>query len=184
MRTPTLELTHPDATRARLIALAKDIPGARSGMKIAALLLILEGQRPGWVTEVLGVTRMSLSRWIHGVNATGVEALRPTRRPGRPARLTPQVQQALVAHLDQSPQAFGLPRVQWDGPTVVTHLKRQFGIALKVRQAQMWLHQLGYRLKRASHTYLQARASEARRFQRALKKTPGTRPRGDRRLPG
>ena len=60
--------------------------------------------------------------------------------------------------------------MQWDGPTLVVHLKRQFGIALKVRQAQNWMHQLGYRLKGASHSYLQAKAAEARRFQRALRK--------------
>lgn len=183
MRTPTLQLAHPEATRAGLIALAKDLPGAWLGIKIAALLLILEGQRPGWITEVLGLTRMSLSRWIHGVNAGGVHALQPKRRPGRPARLTPKVRHALAAHLEQPPQALGLPRVQWDGPTLVRHLKREFGIVLKVRQAQMWMHQLGYRLKRASHAYLQARSAEARRFQRALKKTRGAGPAGDRRLP-
>ncbi len=32
-------------------------------------------------------------------------------------------------------------------------------------------HQLGYRLKRAGYSYLQARSEEARRFCRALKKT-------------
>ncbi|MBI4495357.1 MAG: helix-turn-helix domain-containing protein [Deltaproteobacteria bacterium] len=183
MRAPTLELTHPEATRARLMALAKDIPGAWIGIKIAALLLTLEGQRPGWIAEVLGLTRMSLTRWIHGVNATGLEALRPKPRPGRPPRLTPQVRQALATQLEQSPQAFGLPRVQWDGPTLVVHLKRQFGIALKVRQAQLWMHQLGYRLKRASHAYLQARTVEARRFRQKVKKTYRAGPARDPRLP-
>jgi len=182
MRTPTLELTHRHATRPRLIALAKAIPGAWIGIKIAALLLLVEGQRPGWIAEVLGLTRMSLTRWIHGVNAAGLEALRPKPRPGRPTRLTPQLQQALAAHLEQSPQAFGLPRVQWDGPTLAVHLKRQFGIPLKVRQAQMWMHQLGYRLKRASHAYLQARAAEARRFRQKVKKTRGAGPARDPRL--
>jgi len=184
MRPPTLHLTHPDATRTRLLALAKDIPGAWVGIKIAALLLLLEGQRPGWISEVLGLTRMSLTRWIHGVNACGLQALLPKPRPGRPARLTPQVRAALTVHLEQSPQAFGLPRVQWDGPTLAVHLKRQFGISLKVRQAQKWLHQLGYRLKRGSHAYLQAQASEARRFRRALKKTRKPGASGDRGLPG
>lgn len=182
MRPPSLQLTHREATRSRLVALAKDVPGAWVGIKIAALLVLLEGQRPGWIVEVLGLTRMSLTRWIHGVNATGLQALQPKPRPGRPARLTPEVRHALAAHLEQSPQAFGLPRVHWDGPTLVVHLKRQFGIVLKVRQAQMWMHQLGYRLKRASHTYLQARTTEARHFQRALKKTRGAGPPGDRRL--
>jgi len=53
-------------------------------------------------------------------------------------------------------------------------LKRRWGISLKVRQAQYWMHQLGYRLKRASYSYLQARAAEARQFQRNLKKTSET----------
>jgi transposase len=172
MRLPSLELSHPDVTRAKLFALARETPGARLGLKVAALLLLLEGQRPGWIVEVLGLTRMTLTRWIHGVNAEGLGALTPKPRSGRPARLTAAVRQAVAEHLDQSPQAFGLSRVQWDGPTLVVHLQRHFGIHLKVRQAQLWLHQLGYRLKRASYSYLQARASEARAFQRRLKKTP------------
>jgi transposase len=184
MRPPSLELTHPDATRAKLFALARATPGARVGLKIAALLLLLEGQRPGWIVEVLGLTRMTLTRWIHGANTDGLAALTPKPRPGRPPRVTATVRRALVEHLDQSPQAFGLPRVQWDGPTLVVHLQRHFGIRLKVRQAQLWLHQLGFRLKRASYSYLQARASEARAFQRRLKKTPDARPRGDRRVRG
>jgi transposase len=135
----------------------------------------LEGQRPSWIVEVLGLTRMSLNRWMHGVNAEGARGLIPKPRPGRPPRLTPEVRKDLARHLEQSPRDFGLPRVQWDGPTLVVHLKRHFGMGLKVRQAQMWMHQLGYRMKRASHTYLQARSEDARRFQRKLKKTPRTR---------
>ena len=184
MRPPSLELRHPEVTRAQLFALARATPGARLGLKIAALLLLLEGQRPGWNVEVLGLTRMTLTRWIHGANTEGLAALTPKARPGRPARVTTTVQQALAAHLEQSPQAFGLPRAQWDGPTLAVHLARHFGIRLKVRQAQLWLHQLGYRLKRASYSYLQARSSEARAFQRRLKKTPQPGADRDRRLRG
>ena len=171
-------------TRAQLFALARATPGARVGLKIAALLLLLEGQRPGWIVEVLGLTRMTLTRWIHGANTEGLAALTPKPRPGRPPRVTAAVRRALAAHLDQSPQVFGLPRVQWDGPTLVVHLERHFGIRLKVRQAQLWLHQLGYRLKRASYSYLQARTAEARAFQRRLKKTPQSGTDRDRRLRG
>ena len=138
MRYPRLALTHSSASREQLFALAESVPGAWIGIKIAALLLVLEGQRPGWICDVLGLTRMSLSRWIHGVNAGGVEALRP--KPGRPSRLDAKLQKALQADLEKSPQDFGLNRVQWDGPTLVTHLKRHFGIPLKVRQAQKWMH--------------------------------------------
>ena len=169
MRNPTLTVTHAEATKERLVAFAKSIPGAWVGLKVAALLLLLEGQRPGWISDVLGLTRMSLTRWIHAVNQGGVAALNPQPRPGRPTRLTRRVRRALAAHLEKPPGTWGLPRAQWDGPTVVAHLKRQFGVTLTVRQAQRWMHQLGYRLKRASYTYLQARGDQAKRFQRALK---------------
>ena len=171
MKNPTLSLTHKEAKKEQLLALAEKIPGAWAGIKIAALLLMLEGQRPGWITEVLGLTRMSLSRWIHGVNKDGLEFLKPKPRPGRPARVEKEIQKALEVHLEKSPREFGLNRTQWDGPTVAVHLKRHFGVNLKVRQAQRWMHHVGYRLKRASYSYLQAQSKEAKKFQKALKKT-------------
>src|SRR3989338_6599461 len=111
MNTP-LQLSHSEATRKHLVALAERIPGAWIGIKIAALMLVLEGQRPVWITEVLGLPSISLSRWIHGVNETGLKALEPKPRPGRPARLTAQVRRKLTEHLEQSPDQFGLPRIQ------------------------------------------------------------------------
>lgn len=172
MRNAELSLTHPSATKGRLLGLASQVPGAWDGLKIAALLLALEGQRPGWIAEVLGLTRMSLNRWIHRVNAHGVEALKPSPRVGRPSRLTPAVCRVLQRELEKSPRELGLNRAQWDGPTLVTYLKRRFGINLKVRQAQYWMHQLGYRLKRSGYSYLQGRVEGARQFRRTLKKTP------------
>lgn len=182
MRNSSLALKHPGATRAQLVAFAKEVPGAWVGLKIAALLLVVEGQRPGWIAEVLGLNRGNLARWVEAINARGLRSLVSKPRPGRPSRLTPKIQRTLATHLERSPQAFGLPRAQWDGPTLVEHLRRQFGIHLKVRQAQGWLHQLGYRLKRAGYSYLQARTGDAQRFQRALKKTARLGPARDRRV--
>lgn len=171
MRNPSLTVVHPEASRGGLLRAAREIPGAMVGIKIAALLLTLEGQRPGWVAEVLGITRQSLNLWLHKVNGQGLCSLKPVKRPGRPARLTSQICQELEEHLEMSPEQFGLNRVRWDGPTLVAHLKCRFGIHLKVRQAQSWMHQLGYRMKRAGYTYLQGRNEDARKFRRALKKT-------------
>ena len=172
MRNPSLTLVHPEASRDGLLKAAREIPGALVGIKIAALLLTLEGQRPGWIAEVLGMTRQSLNLWMHKVNEQGLASLKPVRRPGRPARMTTKVRRELEAHLERSPVEFGINRARWDGPTLVVHLKNQFGIHLKVRQAQLWMHQLGYQMKRAGHSYLQARSEDAKKFHRKLKKTP------------
>jgi len=158
-------------SKEQLLALAKKVPGAWVGIKIATLLLVLEGQRPAWISEVLGQSRMNINRWTRAVNKDGVEALVPKKQPGRPARLTQEIEAQVERHLEESPQKFGLNRVRWDGPTLTIHLQRQFGIKLKVRQAQYWMHQLGYRLKRAGHAYLQAKVEDAKKFARSLKKT-------------
>ena len=180
----SVDIRHPEVTRESLVAFAKGLPGAWVGLKIAALLLIVEGQRPGWTARVLGLTRMSLNRWIRAVNAGGLKALKSKPIPGRASRLTVQIAHEVERHLEQSPQDFGLNRARWDGPTLVEHLKRRYGLKLKVRQAQIWMHQLGYRLKRASYSYLQARAEEVKRFRRELKKTSKSGTSGDGYLPG
>jgi transposase len=166
-----ISLEHQEATREKLLALVKQIPGAWIGIKVAALLLVLDGQRPGWINALFGLSRMTLERWIHGVNREGIQALIPDPRPGRPTQLTPAKRQQLKQSLEKTPQEFGLQRAAWDGPTLVVHLKKQFGIKLEVRQAQYWLHRLGYSLKRAGYVYLQARAKDARDFRKELKKT-------------
>ena len=163
-------MKHPEQTRRRLLALAEEIPGAWIGLKIAGLLLVVEGQRPVWIADVLGLSRMSLTRWIHGVNRIGVETLKEPVRTGPTPRMNPAQQQVLAQNLQKSPLDFGLRRPQWDGPTLVQHIQKHFGVKLTVRQAQKWLHKLGYRMKRASHVYIQARSEDARRFQRHIKK--------------
>jgi transposase len=140
--------------------------------------------RPSWTAPVLGLMRMSLNRWVRAVNAEGLKALKSKPIPGQPSRLTPQIAREVEKHLDQSPQDFGLDRARWAGPTLVEHLKRRYGLKLKVRQAQIWMHQLGYRLERASYAYLQALAGEAKRFRQELKKTSKSGTSGNGCLPG
>ncbi len=164
-------IQHSSVTKEQLVNLAAEIPGAWIGLKIAALLLTLEGQRPGWIAEVLGIHRMNLNRWLRAVNKSGLEAIREKPKPGRPTKLTKELAKKLEAQLEKSPEDFGIPRGRWDGPTLAVHLKKQFGMKIKVRQAQNWLHQLGYRLKKASYVYLQAKAEDAQKFSKGLKKT-------------
>ncbi|MFY9530849.1 MAG: winged helix-turn-helix domain-containing protein, partial [Candidatus Acidiferrales bacterium] len=86
-------------------------------------------------------------------------------------QLTARLRRQLLADLERSPEQHGLPRAAWDGPTFAVHVRRRFGVHLKVRQAQNWLHRLGYRLTRAGYAYLQAQAEDAAKFRRKLKKT-------------
>lgn len=167
-----LHIAQTDVTRDSLLALAEEVPGAWLGLRIAMMILFLDGYRPTFLAELFGVSRMTLTRWVHRLKRQGPRGLLDHPRPGRPTQLTARLRRQLSAHLKQSPERYGLPRVAWDGPTLVAHLRQRFGIDLKVRQAENWLHRLGYGLKRASYGYLQARAEDVAKFQRRLKKTP------------
>ena len=181
----TLSLTNKETTRQTLLALAKQVPGAWIGIRISALLLVLEGQRPGWINALFGLNPTTLERWIHQVNQRGSQALLPKPRPGRPTELNSDLQRRLKGDLGESPHKFCLPRTAWDGPTLVVHLKERFGVKLKVRQAQNWMHRMGYSMKRASYVYVQARKKDAHAFRSALKKTSNSEPRkGDYRVSG
>ena len=167
-----LRIARTDVTRESLLALVEHSPGAWLGLRIAVMILFLDGYRPTFLAELFGVSRMTLTRWVHRLNREGVAGLQENPRAGRPTQLTSRLRRRLSEHLKQSPERYGLPRVVWDGPTLVAHLRQRFGIHLKVRQAQYWLHRLGYGLKRATYVYLQAKAEDVEKFRRRVKKTP------------
>ncbi len=166
----TLTLAHPDLTRAKLLALADTIPGAWLGLKIAAFLLGLHGWGPGDIAALLGLSRMALWKWVRAANQNGLAAWQPAPRTGRAPRLSPAQQKQLELALEQPPEKFGFTRTRWDGPLVVSYVRQVFGVDLKVRQAQRWLHRLGFVLLQPTYRYAQAKKRGVVRFTKKLKK--------------
>ena len=111
-------------------------------------MLLLDGYRPTFLARLFNISRMSLTRWVHRANRHGVAGLVEKSRSGRPTQLTSGLRRPLLADLQRSPEQHGLSRTAWDGPTRAVHLRRRYGVSLQVRQAQNWLHRLGYRLTR------------------------------------
>jgi transposase len=167
-----LTITNEAVTREALLELAEKIPGAWVGIRIAALLLLLEGWKSSAVASLFGLTRWSVVRWIQGVNERGIVALESKKQPGRPCRLDAQIQQALENDLEKSPRALGLKRNRWDGMVVVEYLERVHGVRLKVRQAQRWIRRLGFSLRQPIYRYAQATTEGVEEFRKTVKKTP------------
>ena len=167
-----LTITNEAVTREALLELAEKIPGAWVGIRIAALLLLLEGWKSSAVASLFGLTRWSVVRWIQGVNERGIVALESKKQPGRPCRLDAQIQQALENDLEKSPRALGLKRNRWDGVVVVEYLERVHGVRLKVRQAQRWIRRLGFSLRQPIYRYAQATTEGVEEFRKTVKKTP------------
>ena len=80
------------------------------------MILFLDGYRPTFLAELFGVSRMTLTRWVHPLNRQGLAGLLEKPRAGRPTQLTARLRRQLSEHLKQSPERYGLPQVVWDGP--------------------------------------------------------------------
>ncbi len=167
-----LEITNPQVTREGLLKMAEIIPGAWIGIRIAGLLLILSGWRTTRVAELFGLSRWSVVKWIRHANSEGTAVVEDKDRPGRPSRLSESCKQNLAAALQESPKRFGIERARWDGIVVVEYLKRYHQVNIRVRRAQLLLHELGFALKQPIYQYAQATKKGVAEFHRELKKTP------------
>jgi len=167
-----LTIIKEGVTKEALLGMAERIPGAWIGIRIAAILLLLEGLKSTKIAELFGISRWSMVKWIHKVNKEGIEGIPDKPRSGRPCRLDDNVLKDLEEALEKSPVEFGLKRNRWDGIMVVEYLKRFHGVHLKVRQAQRWIKRLGFSLQRPIYRYVQATNEGVAEFRAAVKKTP------------
>jgi transposase len=166
-----LTITNQSVRREALLEMAEKIPGAWIGIRIAAMLLLLEGWKSSRIAKLFGLTRWSVVRWIQGVNDKGLLAVETKKQPGRPCRLDEQIRRALEKDLEKNPRALGLKRNRWDGVVVVEYLERIHGVRLKVRQAQRWIRRLGFSLRQPIYSYAQATTEGVEEFRKTVKKT-------------
>lgn len=167
-----LEITNKSVTRVALLKMAEKVPGAWIGLRIAAMLLLLEGWKSTSIARLFGLTRWSVVKWIQRINCQGVDGVKEVHRPGRPPRLGTEIQQALEEALQKNPRSLGLKRNRWDGIVVAEYLERVHGVHVRVRQAQRWIRRLGFSLRQPIYRYVQATEEGVKEFHRALKKTP------------
>ena len=87
-------------------------------------------------------SQVGASGWVKTVDEHGFDALRPQRRPGRPSKLTEDQLKEVDAVIQTDPKEYGLK--VWDGPSLSSYIKSQYGIDIGIRQCQRLFHTLGY----------------------------------------
>ena len=86
----------------------------------------------GWaqveVAAFLGVTSRTVNAWMKRFRQNGPAALAPKPTPGRPRKLTPRQEQAVLAWVGKSPTAFGYPDELWTSRRLAALIARRFGV--------------------------------------------------------
>ena len=110
---------------------SKDIlPGSwREWRRLRAVQL----KRAGWyqrdIAEALGVSEVTVSRWLARARDGGLEALLDRPAPGRPSELT-SAQRALIPEfLRHGPEAYGFRGRVWTCARVAKVIEQEFGVA-------------------------------------------------------
>ena len=111
--------------------------------KVTLINLMLERKMTAEeISDLSGITRRTLSRWVKIVDEEGFEALKGKTKTGRSAKLSKEQKEEIKIVLIKSPQESGY--YKWDGISLSDHIKNQYDIDLSVRQCQRLFHELGF----------------------------------------
>jgi transposase len=124
---------------------AKDLGTWR---RAKAVLGYLDGQKVIALSEVLGVTRGSINRWLQWYQAMGADGLRDAERPGPTPRLSEAQKAELAKIIEAGPQAAGFTSGMWTGPMLGDLIRRRFGVRYHNHHIPRLLGWMGFSVQR------------------------------------
>ena len=105
------------------------------------------------ISELSGVPRRTLSKWVKVVDEEGFDALRGKSVTGRSSKLSKEQKEEVKEVLKNPPKECGY--FKWDGISLSDYIKSQYNIDLSVRQCQRLFHELGFsRIRPQTHPSL------------------------------
>jgi transposase len=126
----TLKLHFPDAALPTLDTFLKQAKEARVFRRAQAVREVVKGQRLQTVSDTLHFTYSALRKWVHRFANQGIQGLGDRPRPGRPPKVTCELEQHLNRLVDQDPLEHGSRSSQWSCRELATVLARDTGVHL------------------------------------------------------
>jgi transposase len=97
----TLKLRFPDDALPTLDIFLKQTKEARVFRRAQAVREVVKGQRLQTVSDTLSFTYSALRKWVHRFGHQGTQGLMDHPRPGRPPKVTCELEQHLNRLVDQ-----------------------------------------------------------------------------------
>src|SRR5437764_13145138 len=126
----TLKLHFPDEALPTLDSFLKQSKEARVFRRAQAVREVVKGQRLQTVSDTLQFTYSALRKWVHRFANQGVQGLVDRPRPGRPAKVTCELEKHLNRLVDQDPLEHGALSSQWSCRELATVLAQQTEVHL------------------------------------------------------
>jgi transposase len=126
----TLKLRFPDGALPTLDTFLQQTKEARVFRRAQAVREVVKGQRLQTVSDTLSFTYSALRKWVHRFAHQGTPGLIDRLRPGRPPKVTCELEQHLNRLVDQDPLEHGSLHSQWSCQELATVLARETGVQL------------------------------------------------------
>src|SRR5215475_6038790 len=126
----TLKLHFADDALPTLNTFLKQTKEARIFRRAQAVRDVVQGQRLQTVSDTLHFTYSALRKWVYRFASHGTQGLVDRPRPGRPRKVTCELEQHLNRLVDQDPLQHGSIYSQWSCQELATVLAHQTGIRL------------------------------------------------------
>src|SRR6266852_8932567 len=126
----TLQLQLPDTALPTLDTFLKQTKEARVFRRAQAVRAVVKGRRIQNVSDALQFTYSALRKWVHRFANQGTQGLVDRPRPGRPAKVTCELEKHLNRLVDQDPLEHGSLYSQWSCRELATILAQQTGVQL------------------------------------------------------
>ena len=124
----TLKLHFPDDALLTLDTFVKQTKEARVFRRAQAVREVVKGQRLQTVSDTLYFTYSALRKWVHRFAHQGTHGLLDRPRPGRPPKVTCELEKHLNRLVDEDPLEHGSLHSQWSCQELATVLARQTGV--------------------------------------------------------
>ena len=126
----TLKLHFPDDALPTLDTFLKQTKEARVFRRAQAVRDVVKGRRMPNVSDALQLTYSALRKWVHRFAHQGPQGFVDRPRPGRPAKVTCELEKHLHRLVDQDPLQHGSLYSQWSCRELATVLAQQTGVHL------------------------------------------------------
>ncbi len=133
-------------------ALLRELRAARYGYLLALhiLLLCAQGRTPSEIATFLFCSRSSVYRVVAAYKQGArwlTDAAAESAVPGR----MPSLKRSLISLIKRTPQSFGWCGTRWSCAALALELQARRGVRMSRETIRRWLHDVGYRWKRARH---------------------------------
>jgi transposase len=143
-------------------------PNRRYRQRAHMVLLSAQGYSQKEIARIVRVTPRTVGRYVKRYKKRGFLGLYDAPIPGRPPKVTRDIQEHIDKCLETNPREYGYNMSTWTTSLMQYHLWIRFGVKVCVETARLWFRRLDYRLIFPRYLLLDADKKEVQKAQQDI----------------